>query len=184
MGWAVVEHADHREDVRIISGGATVGTNQIAELSAVLMALREYRSGGKHPRQELIIETDSSYSIDSSTTWIKNWKRNGWKNSKKQIISNLELIQAIDVEISEREAFGGVVKFVKVKGHSGDLYNEAADEAANEQSAAWQELIGQHRDGLSCDEDYTGVPQEAVPAIRIRAGLPPLGSPLPEITLI
>ncbi|PWG66582.1 ribonuclease H family protein [Bifidobacterium callitrichidarum] len=130
MGWAWAdheknaggkpghEHDDHGYD----SGGATNGTNQIGELCAVLEALRA------HPGSEpLLIESDSQYAINCSTTWVKGWKRNGWKNSQKKSVKNVELIKAIDAEISRRP---GPVSFKWVKGHAGNAGNELVDELA------------------------------------------------------
>ncbi|MBW3089599.1 ribonuclease HI [Bifidobacterium sp. 82T25] len=130
MGWAWAdheknaggkpghEHDDHGYD----AGGATNGTNQIGELCAVLEALRA------HPGSEpLLIESDSQYAINCSTTWVKGWKRNGWKNSQKKPVKNVELIKAIDAEISRRP---GPVSFKWVKGHAGNAGNELVDELA------------------------------------------------------
>lgn len=69
-----------------------------------------------HPGSEpLVIETDSQYAINCSTTWVHGWKKNGWKNSQKKPVKNADLIRAIDAEISKRP---GPVKFVWVKGHA------------------------------------------------------------------
>lgn len=127
MGWAWADHPttdtrghEHRGDCD--AGGATNGTNQIGELCAVLQALRA------HPGSEdLLIETDSQYAINCSTKWIHGWKKNGWKNSKKEPVKNAALIKAIDAEIQHR---AGSVKFRWVKGHAGNAGNEKVDELA------------------------------------------------------
>ncbi|NMN00238.1 ribonuclease H [Bifidobacterium sp. DSM 109958] len=132
MGWAWADHdrnagdgglPGHEHDAHgYDAGGATNGTNQIGELCAVLQALRA------HPGpQPLTIETDSQYAINCSTTWVKGWKRNGWKNSQKKPVKNAELIKAIDAEIAKRP---GPVRFVWVKGHAGNAGNELVDELA------------------------------------------------------
>ncbi|MBT1175586.1 ribonuclease HI [Bifidobacterium sp. LC6] len=130
MGWAWADHAKnaggtpgHEHDEHgYDAGGATNGTNQIGELCAVLEALRA------HPGSEpLLIESDSQYAINCSTTWVKGWKRNGWKNSQKKPVKNVELIKAIDAEISKRP---GPVNFKWVKGHAGNAGNELVDELA------------------------------------------------------
>ena len=74
-----------------------------------------------------MIETDSQYAINCSTTWVHGWKKNGWKNSQKKPVKNADLIRAIDTEISKRP---GSVKFVWVKGHAGNAGNEKVDELA------------------------------------------------------
>ena len=158
MGWAWADHAKnagagntpgHEHDEHgYDAGGATNGTNQIGELCAVLMALRA------HPGSEpLLIESDSQYAINCSTTWVKGWKRNGWRNSQKKPVKNVELIKAIDAEISRRP---GPVKFKWVKGHAGNAGNELVDELARTYAGdcrsgardgylpieGWQSLLG------------------------------------------
>lgn len=129
MGWGWADHElatggkpGHHHEGDCDAGGATNGTNQIGELCAVLEALRA------HPGSEpLVIETDSQYAINCSTTWVHGWKKNGWKNSQKKPVKNADLIRAIDAEISKRP---GPVKFVWVKGHAGNAGNEKVDELA------------------------------------------------------
>lgn len=126
MGWGWANHADGRSD----AGGATNGTNQIGELCAVLEALRSHAD-----IEDLIIETDSQYAINSSTTWVKNWKRNGWRNAAKKPVKNVELIKAIDAELARRP---GRVRFTWVKGHAGNEFNEIVDDLARGYAGAAQ----------------------------------------------
>src|SRR6185312_677217 len=73
-GWAWVdEHGSFH------SSGQTAGTNNIAELRAVLDALRDHRDV-----EHLVIQIDSTYARDCSTTWRAAWQRNGMRNSKKE----------------------------------------------------------------------------------------------------
>ena len=118
MGWAWADHEGGDAD----AGGASNGTNQIGELCAVLQALRAHP--GERP---LVIETDSQYAINCSTTWVPGWKKKGWKNSQGKPVKNRPLIEAIDQEIQARP---GSVRFVWVKGHAGDTFNEKVDTLA------------------------------------------------------
>ena len=101
MGWGWADHElatggkpGHHHEGDCDAGGATNGTNQIGELCAVLEALRA------HPGSEpLVIETDSQYAINCSTTWVHGWKKNGWKNSQKKPVKNADLIRAIDAQM-------------------------------------------------------------------------------------
>ncbi|WTL34777.1 ribonuclease HI [Nocardia sp. NBC_01503] len=114
IGWAWVNHAGGSA-----SGGAPSGTNQIAELRALLEAIRA------HPDSEpLLIESDSLYAIKCASEWINGWRRNGWKTSTGGPVKNLELIQQIDQAISTRP---GPVRFRWVRGHVGNYFNEQAD---------------------------------------------------------
>ncbi|GAB4589930.1 RNase H family protein [Nocardia sp. NPDC127526] len=119
IGWAWVNHAGGSA-----SGGAPSGTNQIAELRALLEAVRA------HPGSEpMLIESDSLYAIKCASEWINGWRNNGWKTSTGGAVKNLELIQQIDRAIATRP---GPVRFRWVRGHVGNYFNEQADALAGQ----------------------------------------------------
>ena len=127
IGWAWVEHTGPQA-----SGGAASGTNQVAELTALLEAIRS------HPGDEpLLIESDSQYAIKCASDWLPGWKRKGWRTSSGGEVRNLALIQQIDRLIDSRP---GPVRFRWVRGHVGNYFNEQADAlagtAAREAAAA------------------------------------------------
>lgn len=117
IGWAWANH-----DGTHASGGVASGTNQIAELMAVLEAITA------HPGDEpLRIEADSQYAIKCASEWVHGWKRKGWRTASGGPVQNLALVQAIDKAIAQRS---GPVSFSWVRGHQGDRFNERADELA------------------------------------------------------
>ncbi|CAM2895197.1 ribonuclease H family protein [Skermania piniformis] len=117
IGWAWVNHAGGSA-----SGGAPSGTNQIAELRAVLAAIEA------HPGSEpLSVESDSIYAIKCASEWLPNWRRNGWRTSSGGPVRNLDLIRRIDQALTERP---GPVRFRWIRGHVGDFFNEQADALA------------------------------------------------------
>ncbi|MFD3596334.1 ribonuclease H [Nocardia sp. NPDC058640] len=119
IGWAWVNHAGPAH-----SGGAASGTNQIAELRAVLEAILA------HPGTEpMLIESDSQYAIKCASEWITSWRRNGWRTSTGGAVKNVEIIKQIDTAITRRE---GPVRFRWVRGHVGNYFNEQADKLAGE----------------------------------------------------
>jgi|ETNmetMinimDraft_18_1059904.scaffolds.fasta_scaffold04298_2 ribonuclease HI len=65
-------------------------SNQRGELEAIAYAIKNSTSNN------IVIYTDSNYSINCITKWIKNWKKKGWKNSKGQPVAHSDLIQEID----------------------------------------------------------------------------------------
>ncbi len=119
IGWAWVNHGGGSG-----SGGGPSGTNQIAELRAVLEAILAHN--GSEP---LLIESDSLYAIKCASEWIHGWRNNGWRTSSGGDVKNLELIQQIDRAIAGRP---GPVRFRWVRGHVGNYFNEQADKLAGQ----------------------------------------------------
>ena len=106
------------------SGGEQRTTNQRMELQAVLEALTSLAVGRGAGPVEVV--SDSTYVVNCfRDRWWANWQRNGWKNSKRQPVANVDLWQPL-VEL----AGGGAVTFRWVKGHSGDPMNDLVDALA------------------------------------------------------
>lgn len=165
IGWAWINH-----DGSFDSGGAVSGTNQVAELTALLQAVRS------HPGAEpLLIESDSQYAIKCASEWVVAWKRKGWRTAGGQPVKNLELVQAIDRAITER---AGPVRFRWVRGHVGDPFNERADQLAGLAAQDWAAGRGD-LDGTLVPElgDPTGSPvrpaPSSVPAATKAGATPP-----------
>ncbi|MGQ4597893.1 RNase H family protein [Nocardia sp. R6R-6] len=119
IGWAWVNHQGSSA-----SGAAVSGTNQIAELRAVLEAI------SSHPGAEpLLIESDSLYAIKCASEWVAGWRLNGWRTATGGAVKNVELVQQIDRAIASRP---GPVRFRWVRGHVGNYFNEQADALAGE----------------------------------------------------
>jgi ribonuclease HI len=97
-----------------------IQTNQRAELTAVIRALQTVEC-------DVLIITDSTYAMKGAIEWMKNWKRNGWVNSKKKAVSNKDLWMQLDGLLSSKKR---KVKFKWVKGHDKDKGNQEADKLA------------------------------------------------------
>jgi ribonuclease HI len=67
--------------------------------------------------------SDSAYVLGGIESWLKNWKKNGWKTANKKPVLNQELWQELDEKISQLKK----VECIKVKGHAGVVLNERAD---------------------------------------------------------
>ena len=76
---------------------------------------------------DLDLYTDSKYVMDGINDWIHNWKRNGWKTANKKPVKRSNLW----IELDKLNNFHDV-KWYWVKGHSGDMGNDMADELANQ----------------------------------------------------
>ena len=119
-GYGAILRCGGRE--KEISGWAPDTTNNRMELTAVIEALRQLT------RPCLItITTDSQYVVKGMTEWIAGWKRNGWRNSKKEAVLNRDLWEALLAEVESRD-----VTWHKVPGHAGVPLNERADRLAAE----------------------------------------------------
>ena len=118
-GWGVLLRSNGHE--KELCGGALETTNQKMELLAAIKALESL----KEPCQVELF-TDSNYVKKGITEWIINWKKNGFKNSKKKPVVNAELWMRLDTIASQHK-----VNWQWVKGHAGHIENERADALAN-----------------------------------------------------
>ena len=117
-GWgAILMFKEHEKK---ISGGNKETTNNQMEIRAVIEALKTIKKPA-----EIIIYTDSKYVMDGITKWINGWKKNGWRTADRKAVKNSELWQELDSEVSKHK-----IEWRWVKGHSGDKYNDIADELA------------------------------------------------------
>jgi len=101
-----------------ISGYMENTTNNKMEITAVIEALELIKE-----KCEVTVYSDSSYVVNAiEKKWLENWKKNGWKTSDKKPVKNKEEWERLDKQLSTHE-----VKFVKVKGHSDNEYNNRCD---------------------------------------------------------
>lgn len=108
-------------------GSATNTTNNIMEMQAVVEALSRLTN---RLHMDIEIYSDSAYVVNCfNQKWYAGWRRKGWKNSKGKPVANRELWEEL---INLVEMRTGNTTWIKVKGHSGDHYNEMADTLCNE----------------------------------------------------
>jgi ribonuclease HI len=121
-GWGAV--LLYKDQEREVYGGESQTTNQRMELQAVIGAL----SSLKVTDWDVTIYSDSAYVVNAfKQKWIDNWQKNGWKNSKKEAVANQDLWKELLILTGKNR-----VMMEKVKGHSGDMYNERCDELARQ----------------------------------------------------
>ena len=97
-------------------------TNNKMELKAVIEGLSALNKSC-----QVKITTDSKYVLSGATEWMVNWKRRNWKTAGKKQVLNKDLWVKLDDLIQKHD-----VDWVWVKGHSGHVENEIADELANQ----------------------------------------------------
>ncbi len=120
-GLAIYE--DEMKPVLMYGAADVIGTNNTAELKALLRAL-ELAVDSQH--EKIAILSDSKYSIECVVNWAYGWKKNGW-TKKGGEIKNLELIKtahALYDDIKDK------VIVSHVRGHAGVEGNELADRMA------------------------------------------------------
>ena len=119
-GWGVIlESGSRRKELK---GGEALTTNNRMELTAAIEALEVLKAPS-----EVDLYTDSNYLRDGITSWIKGWKKNGWRTADRKPVKNAELWERL-----ERAASRHTVRWHWVKGHVGHDANERADELARE----------------------------------------------------
>lgn len=118
-GWGSI--LMYKNSVKEISGALENTTNNIMELTAVIEALKMLKC-----KCNVKVHSDSAYVINAfNQKWIEGWLKNGWKNASKAPVKNKELWEELYRLSKEQE-----VKFIKVKGHSDNEYNNRCDEMA------------------------------------------------------
>lgn len=117
------------EKQKEISAGYRLTTNNRMELMAVIVALESLNKKGI----PVTIYTDSKYIVDSvQKGWLESWIRTQFKGGKKN--KDLWLrYHAIALQFH--------VRFVWVKGHADNKYNNRCDELATQAADGKQLLI-------------------------------------------
>ncbi len=123
-GWGVVVVSDEKV-IKEIGGFDKNTTNNKMEITAVIEALRYAIENCKE--EDISIFADSNYVLLGITSWINNWRKNGWKTASKKPVLNQDLWEQL---YDLKESFKNKIFWQKVKGHSGHIFNERADEIA------------------------------------------------------
>lgn len=118
-GWGVI--LSYKGNTKELYGGERETTNNRMELLAVINALEALTKPCS-----VQINSDSKYVLQGITEWMDNWKKRGWKTASKSPVKNEDLWRRLDAARLPHN-----VKWVWVKGHSGDTGNDRADQLAN-----------------------------------------------------
>ena len=118
-GWGTI--LMYKNTKKEISGAKNNTTNNVMELTAALEGLKML----KFPC-EVELYSDSAYLVNGfSQGWIYNWQKNNWQTSDKKPVKNKEIWQEI-YNLTKIHK----VKFIKVKGHADNEFNNRCDELA------------------------------------------------------
>lgn len=122
-------------------------SNQQMELWAVVQALRELGAKGWKPLdvekfKRITFYLDSQYVIDGANA-AERLRAQGWKNRDGKPISNSRLWEAY---LEAKKKIKIPIYFEKVRGHSGNKYNDMADAQAD---LSRENRIGQYLPGAA-----------------------------------
>ena len=125
-GYAAVITKNGKEIDRV-AGKLKDTTNNQMELLGVIAALEKT----SNVKGKVIVYSDSKYIVDAiNKKWIDKWKLQGWTRGKKEL-KNRFLWLWLDNLIDKFN-----IQFKYVKGHSGNKWNELADDIATTYSAS------------------------------------------------
>lgn len=119
----ILQYVDAKGELheRELSAGYKKTTNNRMELMAVIVGLEALN----RPCQ-VELYSDSKYVIDAfEKNWVDSWLKNGWKNSQKKPVKNIDLWKRLLEAKSKHQ-----VHFNWVKGHAGHTENERCDKLA------------------------------------------------------
>jgi ribonuclease HI len=122
-GWGMVV-VENNKIIKEQGGYDKDTTNNRMELMAVIESIKYLR---KSDFLNVTIYADSSYVLLGITSWIFNWEKNGWRTANKKEVLNQDLWKDL---ISLVRNYDNKINWEKVKGHSGHIYNDRADEIA------------------------------------------------------
>jgi len=110
-----------RDQQNEISGSAKNTTNNIMELTAAVVALKQL----KEPC-EVVLTSDSQYLVKGMTQWIEGWSKKGWVTATNQPVKNKDIWLELD-KLNKIHK----ISWKWVRGHQGHAENERCDLLAN-----------------------------------------------------
>lgn len=118
---AILHYKGHK---KCVSMGFRNVTNNQMEIRAVIEGLKAMKKYDI-PTE---VHSDSAYVVNSiNKGWLDGWAKNGWVKRDGKEVKNQELFMELRELIKKFDD----LTFVKVKGHSGNIYNEEADQLVN-----------------------------------------------------
>ena len=123
-GFGVVEVNENDTLISAYSKRNQNTTNNREELRAILYVM--LTAGSRSPECAPIVYSDSAYCVNTFNDWMFRWANNLWTKSDGKEPENLDLIKAYYDHYQK----GYRIDLRKVKGHSGDKWNELADKLA------------------------------------------------------
>ena len=136
-GWGVVFNTESK--CHTFSGNEQLTTNNRMELRAVIEAFKVIINITKRKnyqgRHQYDIYSDSAYVVNTiNNHWIEAWQKNNWQTTKHEDVKNKDLWEEFSKLRAEAIKLGVPITLNKIKGHSGNTFNELVDKLAKEES--------------------------------------------------
>lgn len=147
-GWGSLIVCENDSNIYVFAsnGGKLVSTNNEMELTGAIELLKlcplnrilelyldsKYVLGGliKDPVKGENIVLKSGKVI--YTGWLVSWLKNNWKTASGGDVKNVGLWKELISQVERHLLNGSSLKFIWVKSHKDDKYNNMVDELANE----------------------------------------------------
>lgn len=138
-GWAAVFNTTSK--CLTISGNEKLTTNNRMELKAVVEVFRKIVKMKRNDVQYDIF-SDSAYVVNTiNNNWLEVWQRNNWQTTKHEDVKNKDLWEEFNALRVKANTLGICITLNKVKGHSGNTFNELVDKLAREESMKAKEGV-------------------------------------------
>lgn len=138
-GWAAVFNTTSK--CLTISGNEKLTTNNRMELKAVVEVFRKIVKMRRNDVQYDIF-SDSAYVVNTiNNNWLEVWQRNNWQTTKHEDVKNKDLWEEFNALRVKANTLGICITLNKVKGHSGNTFNELVDKLAREESMKAKEGV-------------------------------------------
>ena len=139
-GWAAVFNTASK--CRTISGNEKLTTNNRMELRAVVEVFKKILSKPKRDDVQYDIFSDSAYVVNTiNNNWIDVWQKNNWQTTKHEDVKNKDLWEEFNELKTKADKLGICITLHKIKGHSGNTFNELVDKLARQESIKAKEGV-------------------------------------------
>lgn len=117
-GWCAI--LMYKDKKKVVSGYNKYTTNNRMELFSVIEGLDQL----KEPCT-VNLYSDSAYVVNAiNEGWLASWEKNLWRKSGGEV-KNVDLWKILLIKLGQHN-----VNFIKVKGHSDNVYNNECDRVA------------------------------------------------------
>ena len=139
-GWGAVFNTD--SECITISGYELQTTNNRMELQSVVESIKKILTLKVHEDNDYELYSDSAYVVNAiNNCWVEKWKMNGWKTTKLDDVKNKDLWEQFMFYRTRARSLGVYIQFIKIKGHSGNTFNEMVDKLAKSEVLKAKEAL-------------------------------------------